>query len=125
VPRTRSAGEYGVADPGRHRAAHHMPTASPTAGKTAGLAVADAAAAATAGDADRAETAYKEALPPAVESGDGDINNAVCWLGSVGGADLVMPACERAVEHAPERPGLLSRWPRAGPGVDWGRFRGR
>lgn len=50
-----------------------------------------------------AEGLFKEALLGALEMKNADINNRVCWLGSVNGfAKLVKPACEDAVKFAAE-----------------------
>lgn len=53
------------------------------------------------GDFARAEQLFAEALHSALEMKDPDMNNSVCWLGSINGfAKLVKPACEQAVESA-------------------------
>ncbi len=56
---------------------------------------------ALAGETERAESAYRQALQEIQESDDASALNSLCWQGSVNGfAAIVLPACERAVELA-------------------------
>jgi hypothetical protein len=58
---------------------------------------------ALAGDRTGAEQLFAEALPAALKMKDPEIDNEVCWLGSIHGfAKMVQPACEQAVALAPE-----------------------
>jgi len=63
----------------------------------------EADALALVGDRAGAEKRFREALRPALETKEVETSNAICWLGSVDGyAELVMPACTRAMELAPD-----------------------
>lgn len=53
--------------------------------------------------AEAAAAKIEEAVRLVVQSGSPEDNNAMCWKGSIGGrAHVVLPACERAVELAPD-----------------------
>lgn len=55
------------------------------------------------GETDQARVAFAELVGWATETADPELNNAACWFGSLHGqAAAVMPACERAVEIAPD-----------------------
>ena len=55
------------------------------------------------GDRAGARKAFDGALQAVLKTGDSRASNSVCWFGSVDGfADLVLPACEKAVESAPD-----------------------
>lgn len=57
-----------------------------------------------AGRPEEAREAAREAVAAAVSGADSVAANNLCWYGGVGGfADLVRPACERAVQLRPER----------------------
>ena len=46
---------------------------------------------------------YRYDLTFTAATDDPDANNAVCWVGSLDGfAEIVLPACDRAVELAPD-----------------------
>lgn len=50
----------------------------------------------------KASELYSEALDRAIETDDADLNNRVCWFGSIDGvAQTVLSACDRAVKLAP------------------------
>jgi FOG: WD40 repeat len=56
----------------------------------------------TAGQTDEATAIIKQELDLVVPTKDDQVNNTLCWLGSLNGfAAQVMPACERAVAVAP------------------------
>jgi WD40 repeat protein len=55
------------------------------------------------GDREQASQVFDEAVRLAAENDDDFTNNQICWEGSVYGfAEVVWPACERAVEVAPD-----------------------
>jgi WD40 repeat protein len=55
------------------------------------------------GDRAGARKAFDDALKAVLETSDSRASNSVCWFGSINGfADLVLPACERAVALAPD-----------------------
>jgi WD40 repeat protein len=57
------------------------------------------------GDSSRAARIYTQAVQSVAASTDAFPNNNVCWWGSLDGfAQIVMPACERAVALAPDNP---------------------
>jgi WD40 repeat protein len=59
----------------------------------------EADAYALSGEHERAATAFEEAVLLATPLEDFSLNNSICWFGSLDGlAEIVMPACERAVE---------------------------
>jgi WD40 repeat protein len=63
----------------------------------------EADAQALMGDRAKAEQFFREALYAALQIKDPEVNNHVCWMGSVNRfAKLVKPACEEAVELAPD-----------------------
>ena len=63
----------------------------------------EADALALAGDRAGAEESFKEAVHAVLETRDHRAGNSVCWFGSVHRyAKLVLPACDRAVELAPD-----------------------
>ena len=48
------------------------------------------------------ESAYRQAIPLAVGTDDSDLNNEICWKGSLDGfAEVVRPACDRAIALEP------------------------
>jgi WD40 repeat protein len=56
-----------------------------------------------AGKTASAQEAYASAVEWAKTTGNWSLNNALCWFGSLDGlASTVMPACDRAVEVAPD-----------------------
>jgi hypothetical protein len=64
---------------------------------------AEADALALVGDRAGAEQFFRDALYASLQTKDYQGNNSVCWKGSVNGfAKLVKPACEKAVELAPD-----------------------
>jgi WD40 repeat protein len=59
----------------------------------------EADAYALSGDINQAASAFEEAVQYAAGVDDVSLNNSICWYGSLDGfAEIVMPACERAVE---------------------------
>jgi hypothetical protein len=63
----------------------------------------EADALALAGDRVRAEQSYAEAVRAVLEAKDARASNGICWSGSVHRfAALVLPACDRAVQLAPD-----------------------
>ncbi len=68
---------------------------------TALLKAADADA--LTGKAEQALREFRQLVEVDSERNDGDLNNSLCWYGSLDGfANIVEPACERAVELEPE-----------------------
>jgi len=63
----------------------------------------EADALALVGDRVQAEKFFQEAVHAVLETKDHKASNTICWLGSVNRyATLVMPACDKAVELAPD-----------------------
>ncbi len=63
----------------------------------------DAKALAEAQDLDRAEAFAQHALQLAMAAEEPQWSNSACWFGSIDGfADIVLPACEQAIELADE-----------------------
>jgi hypothetical protein len=57
---------------------------------------------ARSGDTAGAATIFAQAVQLAVKTDDANLNNQICWTGSIDRmAKIVLPACERAVELAP------------------------
>ena len=55
------------------------------------------------GDRAGARKAFSDALEAVLKTTDSRASNGVCWFGSVDGfADVVLPACEKAVASAPD-----------------------
>jgi hypothetical protein len=70
----------------------------------------DAEALASDGDPEQAETIVRHTLQLAMEASEPRLSNQVCWFGSIGGfAKIVLPACERAVNLAPEAERAMCR----------------
>jgi WD40 repeat protein len=68
-----------------------------------GAAANDADALALSGDSAHAEELFDKAVRATIQTNQAHEANQVCWLGSLDGfATIVKPACERAVELAPE-----------------------
>jgi len=61
------------------------------------------------GEDQKAAPVFAQAVSAAALSHDAEINNRVCWYGSLDGfAEMVLPACERAVELAkPDQEGFI------------------
>jgi WD40 repeat protein len=78
------------------------PNLPPPASALRGL-LENAEAIAEEGDLEKAETFARHAFQLAVEVEEPWASNQVCWSGSIGGfAEIVLPACEQAVELADE-----------------------
>jgi hypothetical protein len=57
------------------------------------------------GDSLRARTTFEQAVTLAADAGSASTDNELCWYGSIDNlADVVLPACDRAVAEAPGYP---------------------
>jgi WD40 repeat protein len=58
---------------------------------------------ALAGDTERASTAFEKVVESAIEANHAKLSNSICWRGSINRfPEIVLPACEQAVELAPD-----------------------